>query len=609
MASSDRAWARQAPELARWAWDRYVVRTDVWGGYLPLDARGVQRRRPNGEVYTTGSICTRPPAGRRGAVRLTRAVLEGHFRATAPEHVVGVHTTAPDSRSLFGTIEVDQHGEGGNGPEANLTAALAWYDRAVRAGFHPLLWDSNGKGGYHLDFLLAKPVPTPRLFWFLREFIADHTDHGLPARPETFPKQPSVSPDPAARGHYGNWVRLVGRHHTRDVWARVWDGSAWLSGARAVAHVLSLGGSPAALVPEDAERAGRARAYIRSTPNRGEGGRDDVAFSLLAFLARDLGMPDEEALRWAGEWDTGNSPPKGPDQLREILANVHRYGRNGYGAGLNGAGLNGTAHANSNGAPPPAAVPSIPQAEQQATGSEIILDHFRRRYRPVFRQLGSARCADGRVLSGAEACAVPDSELIARLAGAADAPAFKGGSVNRAALPAFFRSWAKVAWGDLLRSLPEEDNLDPDADPDALEATREEFRRLVAQALLTHVVLGETIGPETEQTRVERRSLIDWCRRFARPGPWRRIRSLQCWCKLVVTGDETQLKVAVRHELFDQLKADRRLVEMGANRFARRAASYGVGCSARGDRPQGYAAVVLADDLVTDLAEFIPDEE
>ena len=42
---------------------------------------------------------------------------------------------------------------------------------------------------------------------------------------EAFPKQPSVPADGF------NWLRLVGRHHTRDVWASVFDGSIWLTGA------------------------------------------------------------------------------------------------------------------------------------------------------------------------------------------------------------------------------------------------------------------------------------------------------------------------------------------------------------------------------------------
>jgi hypothetical protein len=116
----------------------------------------------------------------------------------------------------------------------NLLASLGCYRQLCERGFHPLLWDSNGAGGYHLDLLLAAPVPTPRLFWFLPELVGNHVAYGLPARPETFPKQPRLNPKPDGSGAYGNWVRLLGRHHTREHWARIWGGTDWLAGERSI---------------------------------------------------------------------------------------------------------------------------------------------------------------------------------------------------------------------------------------------------------------------------------------------------------------------------------------------------------------------------------------
>ena len=62
------------------------------------------------------------------------------------------------------------------------------------------------------------------------------------------------------------------------------------------------------------------------------------------------------------------------------------------------------------------------------------------------------------------------------------------------------------------------------------------------------------------------------------------------------------MKVAIRHSLFAQVKADRRLVTMGKNLFARRADRYGIGTSARADRPHGQPAVVLTDEFLAELA-------
>ena len=76
----------------------------------------------------------------------------------------------------------------------NRAAALAWYDKLVGQGFHPLLTDSNGAGGYHGPLIiLSAPVATPRLYHFLESLTADHARYGLPGRPELFPKQARVT--------------------------------------------------------------------------------------------------------------------------------------------------------------------------------------------------------------------------------------------------------------------------------------------------------------------------------------------------------------------------------------------------------------------------------
>jgi hypothetical protein len=334
------AWQQRAKELARWAWSRYVIRTDVWGGYNEIRDRKRKSRWSDGTEHELGPTRTCPRKHQRGIVELDLDFLERHFRGAAVSHVVGVHATSPDNISKFGCVEIDVHtDEAGdsNDPAMTVKAATAWYDRLVARGFRPLLWESNGKGGFHLDLLFAAPIATPNLYWYLRELVADHAAYKLTARPETFPKQARVNPNRDGKGHYGNWCRLIGRHHTRDVWATVWNGSQWLQDAAAVDFVLSLTGDPPSLVPVDTEVSARITAYMRKLPHLSEGqGRDDIAFNLLAFLTRDLNLPDEEALKWASEWDAGNTPPKGPERLREVLANAHQYGKRAYGSGRNG---------------------------------------------------------------------------------------------------------------------------------------------------------------------------------------------------------------------------------------------------------------------------------
>jgi hypothetical protein len=205
----------------------------------------------------------------------------------------------------------------------------------------------------------------------------------------------------------------------------------------------------------------------------------------------------------------------------------------------------------------------------------------------------------------AEATAVPTSALIDALAGAVDAPRDREGNLSRSGLPGFFKKWSKVAWGDLLDSLPAEEDAELGADAPAAE----EFRRLVREAMLAEVILGDT-GRGERMAASERRSLIDWCVRFAKPGPWRSIRSKKCWCRCHAESEgEIRLKVAIRHELFAQVSADKRLREMGPKAFARRAARYGVGTTSRDERPHGQSAIVLDADFVADLIAAIPPED
>jgi hypothetical protein len=235
---------------------------------------------------------------------------------------------------------------------------------------------------------------------------------------------------------------------------------------------------------------------------------------------------------------------------------------------------------------------------------EIIRNWFRQHYRPAYKRGTMIVCADGSELPMTVAVACPTSELIERLSAANDAPRDSEGHVRRQQLPQFFARWARPAWGDLLQSLPDEDG----AELADLGSARDTFRRLVRDAMLTHVSLGEVVGPGGT-TRTERRSLADWLHRFSKPGPWHSLRSFKCWCKRrPKEGGEYELVIAVRVELFAQVKADRRLCEMGAITFSRRCERYGVGSSSRKDRPGGQSAVVLSPEFTAELIGGIPDD-
>jgi hypothetical protein len=202
--------------------------------------------------------------------------------------------------------------------------------------------------------LFDRPVSTVRVFALLQWLTADFAKHGLTARPETFPKQPWIAP-----GKYGNWLRVPGRHHSREHWSRVWNGSRWLEGAEAVAQLLQLQGNSPDLIPADLvlptvrkpedprhvppltiiDQAGnlgrRIQGRLARLPNLAAGQcRHGVAYRFASWLVRDLNLPDEIALAWLERWDSRNTPPLGQSELTEIVACCRQYGLNAFGCGL-----------------------------------------------------------------------------------------------------------------------------------------------------------------------------------------------------------------------------------------------------------------------------------
>jgi len=331
------AWAARSDELAAWAWNNLVVRTDAWGGYWDREFR-----RRDGTLIKPGD-----PTTRKG--QLTPAVLIRHFWARNRADVMGLHSTSSLGLCRCGAIDIDWHGPTSTSPEVNCRAALAWYEQLVDRGFHPLLLDSNGAGGFHLRILLDRPAPAARVYHFLQLLISDHAKHGMQAPPETFPRQAVLSPSRDGRPSYGNWLRLPGRHHSRDWWSEVWCGTHWLAGHQAVDLLLALPINSVDLLPaippprpvpqrpcvvRVAGGDRRAAAYMARLPHRGAGqGRDNVAYGAACFLVRTLTLADDQAFAWLTQWDAGNNPPKGSEQLWKVINNAHTYGRNPIGCG------------------------------------------------------------------------------------------------------------------------------------------------------------------------------------------------------------------------------------------------------------------------------------
>jgi hypothetical protein len=322
-----KAWILKADELALWSSIRLLHRNDAYGKYRPLEEVGRAYRRKDGTKGKLGEQTT-------VKAKVNLNLLASHFRATDRAHILGLHSANAENMSKAGALDIDYHGPKSTSPEINSKAALGWYAELTANNFHPLLTTSNGIGGFHLRILLAEPIPADHMYWFLKYLTRNHREFGLSERPEQFPKQEDVR---LCKMKFGNWLRCPGKHHKKDHWSNVFDGKKWLKGNDAIDFILGLKGDPPSLIPDAIES--RIRLYMATLPNLNEGqGRDDVAYNFLAFMVRDLKLADDYALDWANRWDTGNRPPKGPQRLREILANVHSYGQRPYGAGLNGSG-------------------------------------------------------------------------------------------------------------------------------------------------------------------------------------------------------------------------------------------------------------------------------
>lgn len=233
-------WYAGATVLTEWTNTHLVNRRDVFGHYI-----AVENRKPDSD--DTAITDKR---------KLTDALLMLHYRGGSTGDILGLHSTVRKENAGTGNpavclcrwiaIDIDRHDDDTD-PEVTRKAALALYGRAADLGFRPLLLDSNGRGGYHLLLLFDAPIPTDVAHAFGKWLRRDWKELGLDADPEVFPKQPRIEKDGC-----GNWLRLPGRHHTRDHFTKVWDGSAWLEGTAAIGYIVATEGSSRDLIPAEA---------------------------------------------------------------------------------------------------------------------------------------------------------------------------------------------------------------------------------------------------------------------------------------------------------------------------------------------------------------------
>ncbi len=225
-------WRERAPELAEWTFERLVNRTDVWGRYLKKQHRENTRGERNNAI-------TAPFRDERGKVFLGLSSLEKHFKAKDGGGVLGLHSVGSDGSSRWIAIDIDLHDEDDLSVtrEGNFVAAKGWLTKLVEMGFDPLLFDSNGRGGYHLWIIFDQPMRTKSVRKFAESVVSDFDKKGLDAPPDLFPGN-------FRSHHYGSWLRLPGRHHTHQHYSRVWndepwvEDNLWLEGHEAIDRIL-----------------------------------------------------------------------------------------------------------------------------------------------------------------------------------------------------------------------------------------------------------------------------------------------------------------------------------------------------------------------------------
>lgn len=244
-------WKARSSELADWAMERLVNRKDVWGQYSLL---APHEAREQGRSY---KAMTLPIASMRGQDMVTLDKLTRHF-ASRRQHrpqLIGLHAESKEGTSRWLAIDIDNHNLEAVGAaeraRRNLAGALEWWRQLAERGYDPLLFDSSGKGGYHLWVLLAEPAPTAHVWAMVKAIATTWERHQLEEEPEIFPKQPKP-------GSLNAWFRLPGMHHTQPHYSRLWSGEEWLSepwleGHAAIDAMLQAIPGPPPPVPEGAE--------------------------------------------------------------------------------------------------------------------------------------------------------------------------------------------------------------------------------------------------------------------------------------------------------------------------------------------------------------------
>src|SRR6476646_4121286 len=129
----------------------------------------------------SASSCSR---SKSGAEMVTMNKLRRHYSGRAISHLIGLHSISDHSTCKWFAIDIDLHDETvADADEVavnNLAAAMEWSMKLRELGMDPIVFDSNGVGGYHIWTLLDREYPLEDTYNFADEMRSNWEELGLP---------------------------------------------------------------------------------------------------------------------------------------------------------------------------------------------------------------------------------------------------------------------------------------------------------------------------------------------------------------------------------------------------------------------------------------------
>jgi hypothetical protein len=226
---------------------------------------------------------------------------------------VGVYAYSARKTGKWVCVDIDAHTDKVDTTQ-NREVAITIYHRLAELGFAPLLYSSDGRGGYHLWVLLSAFVPVERLHSF-GQWLAGLAVPDLGQRPEAFPKN-------SGKTTWGHWVRVLGRHPRSGAYPEVYTGTDWVTDAQAIAHVLSLAGDDPSLIPAEVQPPASKAASARvpsSGADRAHSEKSDQAIIDSLTPSWKIGYRHQLALAVAGALATEDVPR---ERIEKIIRGV-----------------------------------------------------------------------------------------------------------------------------------------------------------------------------------------------------------------------------------------------------------------------------------------------